>query len=307
MTDLLCGNFIPNLAPLYRSELIRRGCAFDENFPFYEDWDFLIQVAMQGDLLFTAIRGGLYRNLHSSGVHRDMDLAGQYRHGIYKKWIPQLSFRQTETVLRRLVGEIDTTGRGGSAQLYFGGRDGCFTESDSIKIHVDPRSREVSFGFGGKRELRRMRFDPLNDYVKVRIHSIRMFCGQSRIDLPLELTSNALQVEDQAYLFDNVDPQIFMELTGEDVSMDKLIVDLEYLQTGDEVFRAVMEVKEAGISELDGEIRSLREDLDNRSARIRRLRGRIAGMEEEMNEIRGSLPFRLARAVSRITGLFHLS
>jgi len=89
--NLLRENYIPNLALLFRSDLIEKGCRFDADFEIYEDWDFLIQAAHHGKFRFVEIQGGIYRNFHSSEIHTNMDMVFEFRKKMFLKWIPLLS------------------------------------------------------------------------------------------------------------------------------------------------------------------------------------------------------------------------
>jgi GT2 family glycosyltransferase/LmbE family N-acetylglucosaminyl deacetylase/2-polyprenyl-3-methyl-5-hydroxy-6-metoxy-1,4-benzoquinol methylase len=88
---LLKENFIPNLACLFHSDLLRNGCRYDEEFDIYEDWDFLIQAAHQADFLFVKHLVGTYRNFGSSSIHSNMSDVFKYRRKMFLKWIPKVS------------------------------------------------------------------------------------------------------------------------------------------------------------------------------------------------------------------------
>jgi O-antigen biosynthesis protein len=89
--QLLKENYIPNMACLYRADLLRAGCRFDVDFEIYEDWDFLIQAYHLGDFLFVPKLVGTYRDFQSSPIHGDMSEVLKYRRKIYLKWIPRIS------------------------------------------------------------------------------------------------------------------------------------------------------------------------------------------------------------------------
>ncbi len=104
---LVLGNYIPNLALLFRSEVIQQGCLFDIGFSVYEDWDFLIQVALLGEFLFVDKLGGVYRNNNSSGVFFDHNKTLFFRKKIYAKWIEILSNDQFNRLLNTLSTQFE--------------------------------------------------------------------------------------------------------------------------------------------------------------------------------------------------------
>ena len=107
---LVLGNYIPNLALLFRIEVIQQGCHFDIGFPVYEDWDFLIQVAVLGDFLFVDKLGGVYRNNNSSGVFFDHNKTHFFRKKLYAKWIellPNDQFNKLLNTISNQFNEID--------------------------------------------------------------------------------------------------------------------------------------------------------------------------------------------------------
>lgn len=86
--QLLEENFIPINALLIRSEVLAKGCRFDESFLIYEDWDFLLQLSGLSDFIFVNHRVGIYRNNNVSGVHNDAESLKQsaFQQMIRSKW-----------------------------------------------------------------------------------------------------------------------------------------------------------------------------------------------------------------------------
>ncbi len=104
---LLRENYIPNLALLFHSDLIRKGCRFDPDFEIYEDWDFLIQAAQLGDFLFVETLGGIYRNYKHSSIHTNMVKVFQFRKKMYLKWISLISDEKFNTLIPPNFDEIN--------------------------------------------------------------------------------------------------------------------------------------------------------------------------------------------------------
>ena len=96
---LIWGNYIPNMAVLYRSDILCKGANFDVSFEIYEDWDFLLQVAALGEFIFHQEKGGIYRDTNSSGVFQNPEQIKNGRKNIYHKWIPTLNAQQLSDLL----------------------------------------------------------------------------------------------------------------------------------------------------------------------------------------------------------------
>jgi len=96
--SLVWGNYIPNLALLFDAAVIAKGCAFDTAFEFYEDWDFLLQVARLGDFVFVPEHVGIYRNFRRSGIHHNREIITRYREQMYLKWVPNIPVERLRTL-----------------------------------------------------------------------------------------------------------------------------------------------------------------------------------------------------------------
>lgn len=66
-TRLVFKNYLPIHAVLFRSEVYKKGCRFDETLDLYEDWNFWVQVIQFGDFEHFNHITALYRT-HLSGV-----------------------------------------------------------------------------------------------------------------------------------------------------------------------------------------------------------------------------------------------
>ncbi|TSA24595.1 glycosyltransferase, partial [bacterium] len=89
--ELLWSNFIPLHALLFRTEPIRDNCLFEEKLEIFEDWDFLIQVGLLGNVTHLHKVTGIYRDSYSSGVQHDEDKIQKYRMQVFEKWKYKLS------------------------------------------------------------------------------------------------------------------------------------------------------------------------------------------------------------------------
>ena len=57
-----------------------------------------------------------------------------------------------------------------------------------------------------------VRFDPLNNFVKIRLKQVRVFCKNGEFYDVTDYRTNALFVEDSTFMFGTDDPQVFIPL-----------------------------------------------------------------------------------------------
>jgi LmbE family N-acetylglucosaminyl deacetylase/glycosyltransferase involved in cell wall biosynthesis len=93
LNKLLWVNQFPIHSVLFRRKPIQHKCSFDDAFDIYEDWDFMIQVALLGDFIHHDEVSGIYIKNNLSGVD-DEEKIHKYRTQIYDKWKSKLSGNQ---------------------------------------------------------------------------------------------------------------------------------------------------------------------------------------------------------------------
>lgn len=103
--ELRYGNFMPIHSVLFHRSLVEAGCAFDERFDLYEDWDFWLQVESRTPFEFVPGVSAAYR-IHAGageGVQADRQRAADATAQLYAKW-QVLQSKQTfeELVTRSL-------------------------------------------------------------------------------------------------------------------------------------------------------------------------------------------------------------
>ncbi|TXH34462.1 MAG: glycosyltransferase [Burkholderiaceae bacterium] len=86
--ELRLGNFMPIHSVLFQRSLVQQGCAFDESFDLYEDWDFWLQVERLTPFAFASGISAAYR-IHpgaGAGVTADPAEARRATQCLYEKW-----------------------------------------------------------------------------------------------------------------------------------------------------------------------------------------------------------------------------
>lgn len=182
--------------------------------------------------------------------------AHSYLIEIYQSGTIPLKFEVSETLqwyLRRILSlyrdfpEIRNNGH--YAQLYFDTGLEEFSGQNSLNAEVTGNMGILRFPIVENKKIKRLRFDPLNDFVKVRVISVSLNNNGKTIETVIALTSNALRSENQVYLFDTPDSQIFIDfLQITDIEIDEVVIELEYLQRGVDAVPLILRTMAENIS-----------------------------------------------------------
>jgi glycosyltransferase involved in cell wall biosynthesis len=227
---LLEGPYIDAMAMFRKNELNEVG-KYDNKMPYYgwEDYELWLRLGkLNKKVIF--VEGeplSFYRvhELNKSQNYKD----DQYNHLVYylkQKYPIKLMLYQSDT-LDSLIQ------KGYFAQLYFKIINSEYDEKQSVIKEITSGIKEISFKFDKSLFIKQLRFDPLNDYVCIRINTIQFINQGKPLDIEFKLSSNALFSENREYLFDTTDPQVFIDFPLEkSVELDEFIIDLEYLQKG---------------------------------------------------------------------------
>jgi glycosyltransferase involved in cell wall biosynthesis len=89
--------------------------------------------------------------------------------------------------------------------------DRYFTEQESIRITPRHKSTMLSFTLPTELPILKLRFDPLNHYVQIRVHNIHFYSQGLLIHPEYDLNSNASLVQEGTYHFQTIDPQISID------------------------------------------------------------------------------------------------
>jgi hypothetical protein len=157
------------------------------------------------------------------------------------------------------------------AQLFYKNKNNAFNENYSLIKEVRGFLQTMHFKFDNPLLVNNLRFDPLNDYLQVQINSIKFLHSGKLLDAPFMLSSNTLFYENNIYLFNTKDPQIYIDFENDiSLEIDEVIIDLNYIKTGSEAFETIISYKEDLIKKQQEEIniRSLENEtilLENKS------------------------------------------
>lgn len=160
------------------------------------------------------------------------------------------------------------------AQLFFQNGDNLFTEKNSISwINPGPKER-FSFDLTGVKNLKSLRFDPLNDYVHIILLEITFLKDHQKLSVPVSITSNAFQQNGHEFLFETKDSQIFIQTeTTDSLKPDTLIIDVEYLESGESAVNSVKAIMMAQhahqLSEQNVAINEMKEYISKQNKAIK--------------------------------------
>ncbi|NOU47318.1 MAG: glycosyltransferase, partial [Bacteroidales bacterium] len=248
-TSLLLGNFIPNQALLFKRELIDNDIRFDPELLIFEDWDFLIQVANTGNFAFVNKIGAVYRNFNVSGAQNDTAKIIHFQKKLYQKWIPKLSENQISLFFDHVFHITSPKISNHYVQLFFESGNNIFNEENAIKHFVDKEINKLIFKLNTNDSIQKLRFDPINDYAQIRINGINLMNRGNLIDKSYSLSSNALLTDQNVYLFDTIDPQLFIDFNDSNgIEIEEVIVDIVYLKTGPGVLELANDLKDKVIT-----------------------------------------------------------
>lgn len=97
----VAGNLMPIHAVLFRQQLVRNGCRFDESLDMYEDWDFWLQIGRRTVMAHLPGISAVYQVHDSSGVHEKAGPRQPHTQAIYKKWSPRWDEEQWMSMMER--------------------------------------------------------------------------------------------------------------------------------------------------------------------------------------------------------------
>ena len=107
-------NFIPVHAMLFSKDLLQHGCAFDESFDIYEDWDFWLQLSQHTPFAHLDVISAFYRTGGDSNTALDDEMlrfAHEHpnaiaREKVFDKWLPDWSGAELNQILAKLETDV---------------------------------------------------------------------------------------------------------------------------------------------------------------------------------------------------------
>lgn len=198
-----------------------------------------------------------------------------------------------------------------AAQLFIDIGKGI-SEEQSIINEISGKETELEFDVSRYEGIEALRFDPLNDMVRLKLEEIVIIDDNNKRHQVLDYKTNCFYKRDKYYTFETNDPIISFKVR--DIgNAGKVIIRLKYILLGDEVSRYIVKLKheeiqkrDKEIEQRDGEIRKKESELNQRDSVIMALRDtlkqKIQQIEYLENEIK-SLEDRVKRTDEQLLSL----
>jgi len=159
------------------------------------------------------------------------------------------------------------------AQLFIDTGTG-FSEKNSIKKDVSGMEQHMEFDLSDYRNINKLRFDPLNEKVALKLRQIRIVKKNSSINEMLDCSANALFRKNGLMIFDSQDPQIFIH-SGDFAEAKSVIFEIDYIAWGLEVYHYIAEEKTALMNAKNAELACKAQELAGKIEELASLNEKI--------------------------------
>ncbi|MDM8553171.1 glycosyltransferase [Desulfococcaceae bacterium HSG7] len=118
-----------------------------------------------------------------------------------------------------------------------------FNENQTLNQVITGDSTTLEFDLRKFPNIRKIRFDPINDYAAVYIESIKGLTKNNTACEPDIYHCNAMYKDEGNFIFATYDPYLLLDF--EDIQIDKLICAIRYIAIGKDSVPQIMEFKDA--------------------------------------------------------------
>jgi ubiquinone/menaquinone biosynthesis C-methylase UbiE len=164
-----------------------------------------------------------------------------------------------------------------AAQLFIDTGKGTSEEQSMIR-EVSGKEEELEFDVSSYEGIAALRFDPLNDAVRLKLEEIVIIGDKNKGHQILEYTTNCSYRRDKDYTFETNDPIITFKVRDID-NAKKVIFRLKYILLGNEVSRYLVNLKQDEIAGRDEELRKIKAEVGHRDLAISTLKGKVYELE----------------------------
>jgi glycosyltransferase involved in cell wall biosynthesis/SAM-dependent methyltransferase len=170
----------------------------------------------------------------------------------------------------------------------FAESSGEYSEENSTRIAFE-NQKKVTFNLGKYKNIKSLRFDPLDSYLVLKIDSIDI---DKKLIKTQDIRSNALHVKDNVYYFDTQDPQLFLYFDDLD-SHSYISFSLEYLHIKQEAQAVVSLMQKQLLAESqnlmknkDKHIKNLQKSMGDKNLQIQNLHDEVMHLHELAQSMR---------------------
>jgi GT2 family glycosyltransferase len=158
-----------------------------------------------------------------------------------------------------------------------------FNEDQSIIKDISGNECLLEFDISKYRNIKGLRFDPINDRSILNIKEINIITEDNILYSKLPCQTNALYKKDNIFIFETNDPIIDIDIK-EIVNPVKVIVKLEYITCGKDVYKYISEEKSFIIKTKDDSIIYRDEQIRDRDEQIRDRDEQIRDRDEQIRD-----------------------
>ena len=183
-------------------------------------------------------------------------------------------------------------------QLFINTGNG-FNQKESIKTFYDEKQSKISFDLKDYKDIKALRFDPLNDYVVVNIKKILL----NNQEYKNSLKTNAFYVEEQTYYFYTKDSNIFLDVSDfEDIK--EVSFELEYLHIGEDAVKQFSNIFSKILESKNQNIQNLNKEVESKNQNIQNLNKHIEVLKEELTLVYTSKSWQITRPIRKLKKVF---
>jgi len=127
------------------------------------------------------------------------------------------------------------------AQIFYKNSDESFSETKSKTFHVTEKIERIAVDFPEPIDVNNIRFDPLNGYADVTLNSVQFRLNKKAMNLKFKISSNAIYMHKNRFMFDTDDPQIYFKPNSLIApKVDGIDVELTFHQKGIKTLKNVI-------------------------------------------------------------------
>jgi hypothetical protein len=173
------------------------------------------------------------------------------------------------------------------AQLYIDTGAG-FSETQKITREIFGLETQLEFDLSAYAHISQLRFDPLSDKVILKLHQIKILTATNTLRSHVSYHTNALYHKDHLLIFETYDPIIYLDLGG--IFQPKtVIIELEYLVWGVEVYRYITQDQIALINTKTQELQAKEQALLTTQQELQKLEHAFQTTHQELHLIQQTL------------------
>ena len=205
----------------------------------WEDWDFWLSLIQRGRKVYRIPKIHFYYRLREASMVHTMDEERQF----FMRLHACLNHRG----LYRNIADIEIHFR--VAELYLDTGMG-FSPHQILRQIIFTDQTVIEFDLQGSRGIKQFRFDPINAPATIHLNEIKLIAEDGTSREIEDFQSNSLYAKEKNLIFETADPQILFSAV-EVERPTKLVVQLNFVSVGHEVFQDILDYKNHMLNEKD--------------------------------------------------------